>query len=259
MESVMNRASGAVKPVAKQISDPFTQHGALQVVVLFELSDGQTISIYFHNPDTTPKKIAATDELVSWKWLLNKKDVTILVAPEQGKELNAREVARRIMKAAEKNSAAFVRNNAKRAERLQAIEAMKTEIVELETECKDLERQIDEARLAAMEPEPVVEPTPEPLTQGPLPWDNQTRDDESNARWFGTKVKQDDGARPAVCRQRLEMGRRWASPADAEQRQGDRTHPRRLRFCLEVHRRRLRHRGSGTGRQQPWARADRRA
>lgn len=156
MEAVMRRAAGTIKPVAKQISDPFTQHGALQVVVLFELSDGQTVSVYFHNPDTTPKKIAATDELVSWKWLLNKKDVTILVAPEQGKELNAREVARRVMKAAEKNSAAFVRNNAKRAERLQAIEAMKTEIVELETECKDLERQIEEARLR--QEEPVVEP-----------------------------------------------------------------------------------------------------
>ena len=87
MEQVMRRASGTVKPVARQISDPFTQYGALQVVVLFELSDGQTISVYFHNPDTTPKKIAATDELVSWKWLLNKKDVTILVAPEQGREL----------------------------------------------------------------------------------------------------------------------------------------------------------------------------
>jgi len=146
MEMVMKRASGTVKPIAKQISDPFTQYGVLQVVLLFELSDGQTISVYFHNPDTTPKKIKATDELVSWKWLLNKKDVTILVAPEQGKELNVREVARRIMKAAEKNSAAFVRNNAKRSERLRAIESLKTEIAELETECKDLERQIDEAR-----------------------------------------------------------------------------------------------------------------
>jgi len=44
------------------------------------------LTIYFHNPDTTPNKINPNDELVSWKWLLNKKDITIVVAPEQGKD-----------------------------------------------------------------------------------------------------------------------------------------------------------------------------
>lgn len=81
--------------------------------------------------------------------MLNKKDVTILVAPEQGKELDAREVAKRVMKAAEKNSKAFIRNNAKSAERKQSLDVLNTEIAGLETECKDLEKQLEVARIAA--------------------------------------------------------------------------------------------------------------
>ncbi|NCC41655.1 MAG: hypothetical protein EOM21_20015, partial [Gammaproteobacteria bacterium] len=57
MERVMLRASGDVKPIAHQVSDPFIQLAVLHVAVIFELSDGQTISVFFHNPDTTPKKI----------------------------------------------------------------------------------------------------------------------------------------------------------------------------------------------------------
>lgn len=103
-----------------------------EVAIIFELSDGQTITIFFHNPDTTPQRLAPTDELISWKWLLNKKDVTIVVAPERGKDLNVREVARRILRLAAKNSAAFQRANARRAERLQEVQKLKDEITGLE-------------------------------------------------------------------------------------------------------------------------------
>lgn len=132
LEQVMNRAGTEVKVTSRQLSEPFTQNGTANVVALFELSDGQTVSIYFHNPDTTPKKIMPTDELISWKWLLNKKDITIVVAPERGKDLNVRQVATRIMKLAEKNSPAFQRANGKRAERMAQIEGLRTEITQLE-------------------------------------------------------------------------------------------------------------------------------
>jgi len=160
IESVMKRASGEIKPVSHVVSDPFIQLGVLQVAVVFTLSDEQTVTVYFHNPDTTPKKIQATDELISWKWLLNKKDVTILVAPEQGKELDAREVAKRVMKAAEKNSKSFIRNNAKSAERQQSLDVLTAEIAGLETECKGLEKQIAVAKIAAEDAAAVVPVAP---------------------------------------------------------------------------------------------------
>ncbi|WKJ91355.1 hypothetical protein QZJ86_04290 [Methylomonas montana] len=117
------------------------------MAAVFELSDGQTVSIFFHNPDVTPGKIAPTDEMISWKWLLNKKDLTILVAPENGMDLNIKEVATRVMKLAATNSAAFGRANTKRAENLAAIEALKAEIPVLEKELKRAQNELEVAKV----------------------------------------------------------------------------------------------------------------
>jgi hypothetical protein len=169
--AVMKRAGGDIHPVAMQISDPFKQNGVAQVAAVFELSDGQTVSIFFHNPDVSPQKIGPGDELISWKWLLNKRDVTILVAPERGQDLNVREVAARIMKLAAKNSQAFQRANTKRAESLAAIEAIKGEIVVLEKELADAQHELEvakveaEDRAANAQEIPAVDPIDEDMNQ----------------------------------------------------------------------------------------------
>lgn len=147
--AVMNRSTPSLTVVANQVSAPFKQVGVANVVALFELSDGQTVSVYFHNPDATPGKILPTDEMISWKWLLNKKDITIVVAPERGTDLAVREVGRRIMKLASRNSAAFGRANAKRTERLQNIAALNGEIVTLEGQLQSLQSQIEIADIEA--------------------------------------------------------------------------------------------------------------
>ena len=93
---------------------PVKQAGTTNVVVQYALSDGQAVTVYFHNPDSKPNKLAATDDMVAWKWLLNRKDITIAVAPERGKDLNIKTVASRIMAIAEKNSPAFIKANEKK-------------------------------------------------------------------------------------------------------------------------------------------------
>jgi hypothetical protein len=149
LQGVMVRSGESVKPVAMQVTEPFKQRGVANVAAIFELSDGQTVSIFFHNPDVTPNKMAASDEVISWKWLLNKKDITIVVAPERGEDLNVREVARRIIRLAEKNSPAFQRANTKRAERMQGIQALKDEITTLETELATAQHELEVAKVAA--------------------------------------------------------------------------------------------------------------
>ncbi|MDF0607228.1 hypothetical protein HZU77_016580, partial [Neisseriaceae bacterium TC5R-5] len=151
LRSVMARASDQVKPIAMQITDPFKQRGVANVAAIFELADGQTVSVFFHNPDVTPNKMAPNDELISWKWLLNKKDITIVVAPERGEDLNIREVARRIMRLAEKNSAAFQRRNSQRAERMQNIQSLNDEITTLETELSAAQHELEVAKVVAEE------------------------------------------------------------------------------------------------------------
>lgn len=153
MRKVMDMAGNSVKTVSVQISDPVKKAGSTNVAVLFELSDGQTVTIWFHNPDTTPSKLSPTDDLISWKWLLNKKDVTIVVAPERGQDLNVREVSRRIMRLAEKNSAAFQKANVNRAAKLAEIETLKGEISVAEKTLAELQD-----RVAAKALEPAAKP-----------------------------------------------------------------------------------------------------
>ena len=147
LRAIMDRSGGAVKVPAVQVSDPFRARGVTNIATVFELSDGQSVSIFFHNPDTAPNKLAPGDEMISWKWLLNKKDITIVVAPERGKDLNPRLVAQRIMKLAEKNSPAFQKANTKRAERMGNIEAIRGRIAEKEATLNELVAQVEAARL----------------------------------------------------------------------------------------------------------------
>lgn len=144
LRKALARAGGTLDVAAFQTTKPFTQRGSTNVAVVFELSDGQTLSIFFHNPDVTPKKILPGDDLVSWKWMLNKKDVTIAVAPERGVDLNVRTVALRIMTLANKNSARFVAANARRAERLQNIDQLKATIEDRQRELAGIEQEISE-------------------------------------------------------------------------------------------------------------------
>lgn len=149
LERTMSRAGSDLDVLSTQVSDPFKRNGVAQVASIFELSDGQTVTVYFHNPDNSPGRLAPKDQMVSWKWLLNKRDITIVVAPERGNDIAIREVARRVMKLAAKNSKAFAKANAKRAERLEKISGMKDEIASLELELSELNSQIEVAKVEA--------------------------------------------------------------------------------------------------------------
>ncbi len=79
--------------------------------------------------------------------MLNKKDITVIAAPERGLDLNVKSVAERIMKLAVKNSPAFIRANANRAEKLAVIEALKVEIPVLEKELADAQHELEVAKV----------------------------------------------------------------------------------------------------------------
>lgn len=169
---VMQIAGDQVKPVSVEVSKPFKNRGTTQVAMLFVMDDGQTVSVFFHNPDSTPNKLAPTDELVSWKWVLNKKDITITVAPERGQDLNPREVSRRIMKLVDKNSAKFAKANASKAESDAKLEQLKTDEASKTAELADLDKQIESltAQLAAAKADPARVPKPQPAAgEGDVP------------------------------------------------------------------------------------------
>lgn len=162
----LNRAGNDLKVVDEgvKVSEPYKSRGITMVGAVFELTDGQTISILFHNKDTTPNRLSPDDNLIAWRWLLNRKDITIVVAKENGKDQNINAIARKVMILAEKNSRRFVEANKKRQERAAAVQAAKDEITQLEETLKQrieerdaLKQEIqdwkDGKRTKAVEPE----------------------------------------------------------------------------------------------------------
>lgn len=176
----LNRAGSDLKVVDEgvKVSEPYKSRGITMVGAVFELTDGQTISILFHNKDTTPNRLSPDDNLIAWRWLLNRKDITIVVAKENGKDQNINAIARKVMILAEKNSRRFVEANKKRQERAAAVQAAKDEITQLEETLKQrieerdaLKQEIqdwkDGKRTKAVEPE--ENPAPEDETPANIP------------------------------------------------------------------------------------------
>lgn len=150
--TAMHKASTGmeIKPMTVQQTKPFKRSGVTNVAVMYELSDGQTVTIVFHSPDATPAKLGPRDTLTSWKWMLNKRDVTAAVAPENGLNVQLPVLAKRIMMVAAKNSARFKRTNAKKSEQVQALNDTTSRIEQktatldgINAEIDSLQKQID--------------------------------------------------------------------------------------------------------------------
>jgi hypothetical protein len=165
---VMQNVGGEVKADAVEVSKPFKSKGTTQVAMLFTMSDGQSVSVFFHNPDSTPNKLMPADELISWKWVQNKKDITVVVAPEGGQDINPRIVCRRIMALIQKNSAKFVKANENKTASTAALDELKAsvesktgELAALDTQISELQAQLAEKKAAPVAPV-AAEPAPGP-------------------------------------------------------------------------------------------------
>lgn len=150
---------------------PFKRQGVTNIAFVFDLSDGQKLSIWFHNPDSTPSKLMSSDIMISWKWMLNNRDVTAVLSPKQGDNVQLPVLASRIMRVAAKNSMRFKRTQARRLKLeqdlldAQALVDAKVSIIEqLDKDIESLTSQIDEA-MKAPKVTSVVEPIIEPVIE----------------------------------------------------------------------------------------------
>lgn len=168
----MGKAAGEkVKPVEVTTSDPFKKNGVVNIATVFTMSDGQSVSIIYHNPDATPKRLDATDTLTSWKFLLNKRDVTAVLQPKSGKNVNIQTLAKRMMLIVEGNSARFMKGLARKAQAEQVLvdlekdeQAKIQEEQLLDQEIAALQEQLDQPLSAAViTPEVKTEAAQEPI------------------------------------------------------------------------------------------------
>ena len=163
--NAMSRAGDAELSVTNVTeTKPFKRQGVTNIAFIFDLSDGQKLSIWFHNPDSTPSQLKADDMMISWKWMLNKRDVTAVLSPKQGDNVQLPVLAARIMRVARKNSkkfkaaqdrAAALEKELQDAQAL--VDAKQGEIDQLDTDIASLNAAID-AAMAKKAEEPTTPP-----------------------------------------------------------------------------------------------------
>lgn len=153
----MKRASSTDGLTVEYVTQtkPFKRQGVANIAIVFDLSDGQTVSIWFHNPDSTPTKLLPSDIMISWKWMLNKRDVTAVLSPKQGDNVRLPILAKRILLVASKNSKRFKATQARKIKEEQELLDAQNElndkdaiIAQLDTDIAELNAKIDEAMKA---------------------------------------------------------------------------------------------------------------
>ena len=106
------------------------------VTVQIPFSDGQVVSIVFHAPEGDQKKISPDDTVVAFRWVLNKRDITNAVAPEDGKEISLETIAKRVGQLVEKNTKRF-------ASTQKEVQAEKRELEDTNTQIKETQNRVD--------------------------------------------------------------------------------------------------------------------
>lgn len=107
------------------------------------LTDGQSVSLLFHSP-TAEVKLKPLDVLVAFKFLLNKRDVTHVVAPIGGRDMSLNQTAQALSNLVEKNSAKFGKSKERHSKLKLDVESTEAEADKLETQAVEEMAKADE-------------------------------------------------------------------------------------------------------------------
>lgn len=110
-----------IQALAPVVGRPKKSGGFAYVTVQLPFSDGQSVSVVFHSPEGD-KKIGPDDQIIAFRWLLNKRDITHVVAPEDGAEVSLDSIAIRVTQLVQKNSAKFSRQQKEAFGEVQALQ-----------------------------------------------------------------------------------------------------------------------------------------
>lgn len=122
-------------------------HKAGQFAVMsaqFPLSDGQAITIVFHSPTNDPSKITEQDELIAFRFLLNKRDVTHVVASSGGQDISLKQTTLVLANLAERNSARFQAKQTENKQKQDELKTIQDATSQLQTEADALTTQADD-------------------------------------------------------------------------------------------------------------------
>jgi hypothetical protein len=152
----------AVKGIAAldaQIGTPRKSALFATVTVQIPMSDGQVVSIVFHSPSGDEKKIMPDDMIVAFRWLLNKRDITHAVSPEQGQGVSLQTVAKRVMQLVAKNSERFQKSQAEIKAQKDELAAVEQSVSAQEAHNQQIHTQIADIKVEAEQIDDSIETT----------------------------------------------------------------------------------------------------
>ena len=120
------------------------------VTVQLPFTDGQVVSIVFHSPEVDRLRITADDEIIAFRWIMGRKDITQWVAPEEDptiggfREVPLATIANRIAKLVAKNSAKFMKRQKSAAEDKAKLDAAQSRVAALKAQADELTASIDQ-------------------------------------------------------------------------------------------------------------------
>lgn len=115
------------------------------VTVQLPFSDGQVVSILFHAPEGDGKRITPQDTIVAFRWMLNKRDITNIVAPEDGTEVSIATIGRRLSLLVEKNAPRFAATQKEAQAERRELERVTDRVKELQEEIDRISNEIAQA------------------------------------------------------------------------------------------------------------------
>lgn len=118
---------------------------------MIPLSDGQSVSLVFHSPTADNGKIRNADTLVAFQFLINKRDVTHIVAPIGGRDVSLLQVTQALSNLIEKNSAKFTKQKDAQAKLKAEVETIRAEADQLAEQQSSLLVQVEEQQQRVLE------------------------------------------------------------------------------------------------------------
>lgn len=112
------------------------------ITALIPFNDGQSVSVLFYAPDDDPLKITNDDTLIAFRFLLNKRDITHIVSPNNGRDISLKQTTMALANAVEKNHAKFTANKAKANEEKAALEEKQETLRSLTDGVADIEGKV---------------------------------------------------------------------------------------------------------------------
>ena len=90
---------------------PVKKMGVQYLPFVLRFDDGQTVTVLFRNFGKNDAKLTDNEQHIAVKWFLNKRDINVLVSPENGKDIGIKKIASEIVKLADMNHLKFKKKN----------------------------------------------------------------------------------------------------------------------------------------------------